>query len=279
VRLLYYRAEGGNFGDDLNPWLWPQFLGPLLDDDPRDRLIGIGSIIRNWSERGTRHVLGAGVGYRRLDWRDAEPRAWRFHAVRGPLTAHALGLEPALALTDPALLVRRMPLPAAPAARRATFMPHHVGAAQRPWAAIADAAGLDCIDPRWEPLRVVQAIRGSTLLVTEALHGAIVADAFGVPWVPVKLHERILQLKWSDWSLSVGVTHRFEQPAAGSLLARWLALPGRFFGNEMERPAAELTAFLQLAARAEPRASAPGVLDALEERLLARIEGLRRERR
>ena len=35
MKLYYYKAPLGNFGDDLNPWLWPRLLPDIFDDDGR----------------------------------------------------------------------------------------------------------------------------------------------------------------------------------------------------------------------------------------------------
>jgi succinoglycan biosynthesis protein ExoV len=46
----------------------------------------------------------------------------------------------------------------------------------------------------------------SDRLITEAMHGAIVADALRVPWTAVSIGPCFNQEKWLDWGLSVGVT-------------------------------------------------------------------------
>ena len=42
------------------------------------------------------------------------------------------------------------------------------------------------VDPASGPRHVVDAIRSARLVVTSAMHGAIVADAFRVPWIRVR---------------------------------------------------------------------------------------------
>jgi succinoglycan biosynthesis protein ExoV len=41
------------------------------------------------------------------------------------------------------------------------------------------------------------------------MHGAIVADALGVPWIPVRTGGAgTLEFKWRDWCGSVGLSYR-----------------------------------------------------------------------
>lgn len=276
MKLLHYR---GNFGDDLNPWLWGHLLGDTLDDDPSERFLGLGTIIGSFpSESGVRHVLGAGVGYAPVPLGPERAR-WRFHAVRGPLSAARLGLGSDLAITDPALLVRRLPLPAVGKRHAVAFMPHHVGARSASWGPIAEEAGVRFIDPRWGPMRCLQEIRQAELLVTEAMHGAIVADAFRVPWIPVRFYDHLLDFKWHDWCASVGLEHRFERPPLG--LALWEKTPSRGPLHAAVRWSRRRRAALslRLVARSRPRLSAARRLDGLEERLIEAIERFRITRR
>jgi len=53
-------------------------------------------------------------------------------------------------------------------------------------------------------------LRRTSLLITEAMHGAIVADTMRIPWIPVKTHGSILDFKWQDWCASMAMEHRFE---------------------------------------------------------------------
>ena len=56
---------------------------------------------------------------------------------------------------------------------------------------------------------VIDKIRSCRLLITEAMHGAIIADTLRVPWVPLKTNKTINDFKWNDWSKSMEIDLRF----------------------------------------------------------------------
>ena len=37
------------------------------------------------------------------------------------------------------------------------------------------------------------------------MHGAIVADALRVPWIPARLYGHFMEFKWRDWTESIEV--------------------------------------------------------------------------
>jgi succinoglycan biosynthesis protein ExoV len=88
---------------------------------------------------------------------------------------------------------------------------------------------------------VLDALQKTRALLTEGLHGAIVADAFRIPWTAIKSSPALLDFKWEDWCRSIGIAYQPEmiqplwQPSgtlAGRLrfsLKTWLAR------NELKR--------------------------------------------
>jgi succinoglycan biosynthesis protein ExoV len=198
---LHYFTDAPNFGDALNPWLWPRLLGDALDDDSSTLLLGIGTILTDRVPPAeTYHVLGAGAGYHNAPRLDAR---WHVHAVRGPLTAQALGLGPEYAATDAAYLLRTVPLPEPKPGPAIGFMPHFRAMPHTPWRWLCEQAGVHYIDPLWSVDDCIAAVRGCDCLIAEAMHGAIVADVCRVPWLPVTTGGHVLDFKWRDWLLSV----------------------------------------------------------------------------
>ena len=62
------------------------------------------------------------------------------------------------------------------------------------------------------------AIAQTEVLLAEAMHGAIVADALRVPWIPLCTSARILNFKWLDWCASLNLDYRpsFLSPLIGA---------------------------------------------------------------
>ncbi|MFY7916843.1 MAG: polysaccharide pyruvyl transferase family protein, partial [Rubrivivax sp.] len=67
------------------------------------------------------------------------------------------------------------------------------------WMQLCEQIGLHPISCHWSVDRVLDEIRRCDLLLSEAMHGAIVADALRVPWVPITCNPDILGAKWRDW--------------------------------------------------------------------------------
>ncbi|MBP0573985.1 hypothetical protein J8J27_25130, partial [Mycobacterium tuberculosis] len=76
--------------------------------------------------------------------------AWKIWCVRGPLTARVLDLDPALAVTDAAILMALLPeyRPLHPSQRRGVvFMPHHAVAKVGRLPEACARAGIEYLDP------------------------------------------------------------------------------------------------------------------------------------
>jgi succinoglycan biosynthesis protein ExoV len=206
MKIEYFRGEAPNFGDELNPWLWPRLLPNFFDDDPSNLFIGIGSIIgTHYDTKARKIVFGAGfvASYNNL------PRVsgwdWDVRFVRGPRTARALGLNPKAGIGDAATLLRILEYPNRPPANYVGFMPHWLSIRRGNWQKVCDLAGLRFIDPRDPVEKVIDNILGCRILLAEAMHGAIVADALRVPWIPLLPVEKYHRAKWFDWADSLGI--------------------------------------------------------------------------
>ena len=213
MKLLYYQDSNGNFGDDLNLWLWPKLMPGVLDDDGRCLFLGIGSILSrrmNIPARPLKLAFGCGVGYGEPP--DIDER-WKIYCVRGPLSAAALKLSPSIAVTDAAVLIRRFTPPLQAKKHRAIFMPHHRSLIRAQIQGVdlrrvCEDAGIFYVDPSVPVEEVLQAIAQTGVVIAEAMHVAIVADAMRVPWIPIRFYDHILDFKWKDWTSSLQLDYQ-----------------------------------------------------------------------
>ncbi len=219
---LHYHCDEPNFGDELNPWLWPRLLPGALDPEAPDQLVGIGTLLNTRLPPARRTlVFGSGVGYGPIPRLDP---SFFIYCLRGPRSARALGVSSAMAVTDAALLVRGR-LPASPPRHvRYSYMPHVGEVRWRPgvWQSVCDEVGVHFIDPGAPVEDVLEQIAATEVLFAEALHGAIVADALRVPWVAVWSSFSVLRFKWVDWCDSMEVPYRPVSLAGARLLLRQL---------------------------------------------------------
>jgi len=225
MELVYYRDPIGNFGDDLNSFIWEKLLPPKIFNADSTLLMGIGSIFNIHlaplsRTKGKRvFVIGSGAGYGPLPplW-----ETWNILGVRGPLTAELIG-RPELAITDSAALLALLPgiRTSRPAGDSILLMPHHNSISRGNWQRVAAQAGMTFIDPRWPVAKVINHFSHARLVITEAMHGAIVADTLRIPWQPITIAPDALRFKWMDWALSLDLKYepvRISPSSAWELL-------------------------------------------------------------
>lgn len=207
MKLFYYKDEVGNFGDDLNPWLWDKLLPDFFDDDDSEILVGIGTLINHkLPKEPIKHFLGSGFGYGDMPKIDDK---FIFHAVRGPKTAEALGIDPKFAITDSAILIRNVEVPKADKKEyKFGFIPHYQSSRYYPWETLAEELGFNYICTEWDVERILIEMSKCEVLICEAMHGAIVADALRIPWIPVYCYDYISVFKWQDWLATLELEYK-----------------------------------------------------------------------
>jgi succinoglycan biosynthesis protein ExoV len=206
MKLVQYLGAVPNFGDDLNAVLWRSLAPGLIDDDPRNGFVGIGTIIgMDCDPALSLHVFSSGAGNDPVDkWAARSVRYW---CVRGPLTCALLNLSPETAITDGAILT---PLadgfPKAGSAGSATLVIPHFQTLDFPgWDEVAAQTGFELLDPRDDPHAVIARIASARLVLTESLHGAILADTYGIPWRVFGTSGNFGSTKFWDWCQSLGI--------------------------------------------------------------------------
>ena len=205
VELFRWRPKNGeeNFGDHLSSAIVTSLAASreyFLDEIvPRPRrLLAIGSILQYATAGDV--VWGTG-------WNGNTPReshsfpSLDVRAVRGPLTGDLLrsrGIEVPAIYGDPALLTRALlgerfkvteidPEP--------LLIPHFTDLSA------FNEEGGNIVSP-YEPWQVViQRIVNSRLVISSSLHGLVVADAYSVPCIYLRLSEHESFFKFEDYVL------------------------------------------------------------------------------
>lgn len=308
MKLCYYMDKRGNFGDDLNPWLWGKLLPSLIDGSlgnwdvdescEDDLFFGIGTILNSRiPKKPKKIVFGTGAGYGPglpvLD------EFWKVYCVRGPMTAALLKLPKQYAITDAAALVSTVYKPKEFTRKGLAFIPHHASVRNVDWKSICAEMGIRYIDPGLEIDAILREIATSSAIIAEAMHGAIVADAFRIPWMPVVLYDHILGFKWHDWTrslslpyapvcfdgayspshsytgvdrLKIGIKRSFS--TIGITPKRWTPPPRRSSKREMER---FLAAFRKVVLEPRLVLSSDRIHNSAIERLLDKLEELKKD--
>jgi succinoglycan biosynthesis protein ExoV len=222
MQLIYYKKGRPNFGDDLNALIWPALQPELFAEDDGRGFVGIGTIIgMKCGDIPELNVFSSGFGYDLLsNW---EGKQVHYHCVRGPVSAKALGLPETAALTDGAVLtplVEGFPRAAANTAKT-IVIPHFETLDFPGWEEAVAMAGYELVDPRGDPVSVIEKIAAAGFVLTESLHGAILADTYGVPWAAFAASGNFSVAKWVDWTRSLGrdfTVTMLPPPDAGGIL-------------------------------------------------------------
>jgi succinoglycan biosynthesis protein ExoV len=172
-------------------------------------------------------------------------------------------------------------------------MPHYHSFSRGCWPEACAKAGIRLIDPRDDVEKIISEIRGARMLITEAMHGAIVADALRTPWLAVRPIHAENASKWADWGEALGLELAPQPLLPSSLFELYVsATKGRRFyegrarrygRSALARPADRvLTALaarhLRTLSRREPQLSDDGRLDEVFARALEAVEGFVRSR-
>ena len=218
MKIYHYQRDDRqpNFGDELNQWLWPKLMPDCFSPQSPDNthiFIGTGTLLNSRLPQRIQAAkrvsfIGTGAGYEQPI--QQIPKHWHIYCVRGPMSAQQLNLPASKAVADGGILVNRIFTNTQPKHYSASFIPHihHANYAADLWQSACNTANIPSIAPRWPVETVLTDVGQSQLLLAEAMHGAIVADALRVPWIPLVTSPRILSFKWQDWCQSVELTYQ-----------------------------------------------------------------------
>ncbi len=258
----------GNFGDDLNPWIWDRLLPGFFqeEENPSSVFVGFGTLLNHKLPKFKKTIIfGTGYGFGDPPQMD---ETWKIYCVRGPLTTNALSLSPELGIADPAIWVNRLYRPEDCGKRHSiSLIPYawEMNSSPEVFQELCQKLGFFCIDPRWPVEQVLKEINSSKLILTAAMHGAIVADALRVPWISFKSNAGIPDLKWTDFCMSLELEY---EPKRLYRFSRFSKSFPKYKRVEIEIMALFLKRLLK---NNEPQLSKDQVLerklDALEEKM------------
>jgi succinoglycan biosynthesis protein ExoV len=284
MKIDYYKGAHSNFGDELNPWLWPKIIPDFFDDDASTVFLGIGSIIgeKEYPATVKKIIFGAGfVPEYHCHQPNVKMPDWRVYFVRGPRSAKMLGLPPELGIGDSAILLRTIVKQQPSSTGIVSFMPHWASMVRGQWAEACRLAGITLIDPRAPVETVIAALQKSRLVVTEAMHGAIAADALRIPWVPVVPLNHVHRTKWFDWAESLDINlrpHRLWPSTLVETRLSFLRKPVTALKGPIEKGLVHMAAhrLTQLAAT-YPTLSEDSAIDRATARMLEKVAQLRKD--
>jgi hypothetical protein len=203
-----------NFGDYLTELLHGAFFaGRPLEDDLATHLIG--SVISDHyveaARRVGRRIVFWGCGLRHP--RGLQPRNRAIadiRGVRGLLSRALLDLPKGTPIGDPGLLLPRFhqPTPARETKKR-TVCIRHAGTTMSDADLLAQTGAELVLNALIEPssgacLALIDEIASASFVLTAALHGAVTAYAYGVPFAYLNDRRIDIPFKWADFSSSIG---------------------------------------------------------------------------
>lgn len=212
VELVYWRPSSTvNFGDELSRSIVELMLakrGLTVFDEiaERRRMLAIGSIIHYAEDNSV--IWGSGINgsvvesahkYRQLDVR----------AVRGPITRKFLierGIDVPEVYGDPGLLVRFLTGPRFPASKRTKIglVPHMSDLESKDVKRYSESSEVSLINPYRSWNKVTEEIAACEFVISSSLHGLVVADAYNIPSIYVRLGQREGLLKYEDYYAGSG---------------------------------------------------------------------------
>ncbi|CAM8393858.1 Polysaccharide pyruvyl transferase [Candidatus Methylopumilus planktonicus] len=210
MEVIHFKVKGGNFGDNLNDYIWQLLLPNIQELPSNEAILGIGTLQNKRISPNIKriHVFGSGaLNSNASDW--LKKNNFEFHFVRGPLTAKQWGCSEK-SLIDGAALILHTNLKNIPLkkSKKIGYIPHHTSDQQADFNTISNHANMEYISTRgFEIEKFISQVKSCDFIITEALHGAIIADLFRKPWLPVSSGYHIYSFKWDDWCKSIDLNY------------------------------------------------------------------------
>lgn len=284
MKLLYFKGNPPNFGDELNRYIFEDLFRQeeFSAIEPGTYFMGVGSILHpaylnrfagETADRITGHdgymnkgvVFGSGVREHRLDH---APETLDIRFVRGPISSRQTG---ATNIADAAyllpLLTKHAPINGLPKKHAISLMPYFHHAFSMDYDRIASETGVNIIQPYADVETILRDVQQSELVISGAMHGCIAADIQRVPWIRLRLitHEAnpvVQTVKWRDFAESM------ELDSLATIRMQTENFPDKRDNNELEN---ELIHALSRVSAMTPSLSDDAVFNDRIERLASAV--------
>ncbi|MDD4376476.1 MAG: polysaccharide pyruvyl transferase family protein [Clostridia bacterium] len=233
-----------NFGDDLNPILINKITGKkVIWKNPASQNFisrqfntinfAIGSILH--FAKNNCNIWGSGL----IDSKSNFPLKAKYYALRGPNTYRILkqrGCKVNNIYGDPALLLPRY-FPINTSKKYSLgIIPHYTEVENFMKKIEKETNEINVIDLRKDPLDIINDIQSCEKILSSSLHGIIVAMAYGIPVLRIKISDEIYGdgIKYDDFYNSVNIqNHNIYNININNLNLRHLMELFKYNNNEM----------------------------------------------
>lgn len=207
---VFYWDTKPNFGDFIGPYLTSKIVGkPVLNIRGlrHSGIMAVGSII-HMIDRNNMVIWGSGLIDRPTEAQIENIKKYspEILSIRGHETAKCLSeaginIPDKSVYGDPALILPLIYKPVISGSKKIGICPHYIHKLHF-LENIMDKENLKVIDVQRDMETVVDSISSSSVCISTSLHGLIVAQAYGVPWVWLEVIDNNLggnEFKFKDF--------------------------------------------------------------------------------
>lgn len=227
MKIIYYKSDIGNFGDDLNAWLWKELIPDLMGLNDNIAFLGIGSILtenspilQESSSFQKKIIFGSGV--RSINDFLEFDNSWYIPFVRGKYSSLKLFGDTDHYIADGAyflaLLKGYEQKRLSKKTHKIGFIPYFRSVDKVDWEAVCKKLDWHLILPTKVGVDgFIDEVVSCDRIISEAMHGAMIADIYRVPWERLRfyshIHENevVSEFKWNDWLSSIELNNTYVE--------------------------------------------------------------------
>ena len=214
IKAFWHKTK--NVGDTLTPILLEYFTGEKVEFTERNeqgKLVGVGSIISGVRDNDI--VWGAGCISETENIRQYQNV--KYLAVRGKLTEKKLGITCGV-YGDPALLLPLLYNPKIEKKYKVGFIPHYADKNHPFVNKIKNDEGVKIIDIKQDYKTFIDEVLSCKDIVSSSLHGIIIAEAYGIPAMWLKLSDLVLGNGFKFMDYLSGTGRIANNPPVGGMI-------------------------------------------------------------